>query len=360
MRLPQYLFLFLLQLLSFCSSSQSSFVSHKDQRIYYEGRIGFKEEAAELYWSGTSILVNFEGTGIAAILKDSDTANYYNILIDGIPVSKIHTSQQKQVYQLATGLPPGKHSLLLFKRTEWDKGTTFFYGFDLEGKSFLLSPPQPKKRKIEFFGNSITCGYANEDSSSNDSGKGYFENNYRSYAAITARHFNAQYHCTAKSGIGITVSWFPLIMSEMYDRLNPNDSGSKWNFLKYTPDVVVINLLQNDSWLTKMPDHPEFKNRFGTKAPSEDFVIQQYQSFVKTVREKYPSASIICMLGNMDITREGSPWPGYVEKAVKPLGDKKIYTLFVPYKNTPGHPRVAEQEAMARRLIAFIDQNIEW
>ena len=71
-----------------------------------------------------------------------------------------------------------------------------------------------------------------------DSPNGYYENNYDAYAAITARHFNAQYHCTSKSGIGIMVSWFPLIMPEMYNRLDPTDSTSKWDFSKYTRTLL--------------------------------------------------------------------------------------------------------------------------
>jgi hypothetical protein len=55
------------------------------------------------------------------------------------------------------------------------------------------------------------------------------------------------------------LSWFPLIMPEMYDRADPTDSTSKWDFSKYTPDVVVINLFQNDSWLARRHDFPEFK-----------------------------------------------------------------------------------------------------
>ena len=65
---------------------------------------------------------------------------------------------------LANGLPYGKHSIELFKRTEWDKGKTFFYGFEFNGKNKLLKPSKLPKRKIEFFGNSITCGYAINDS----------------------------------------------------------------------------------------------------------------------------------------------------------------------------------------------------
>ncbi len=80
---------------------------------------------------------------------------------------------------------------------------------------------------------------------------------------MIARHYDAEYHCTCKSGIGITISWFPVIMPEIYDLLNPEDPQSIWDFSLYQPDVVVINLMQNDSWLVNLPDHEEFQVRFG-------------------------------------------------------------------------------------------------
>jgi hypothetical protein len=257
-------------------------------------------------------------------------------------------------------LSKGKHKIQLFKRTEWAKGTTQFYGFETNENSKLLAKSKAKKRKIEFYGNSISCGYGIEDYTSKDSGSGHFENNYLSYAALTARHFDAQYSCIARSGIGIMVSWNPEIMPEIYDLTNPQDNNSKWDFKKYTPDIVVINLLQNDSWLVGNPNHEQFKNRFGTQAPTDDFIIASYEKFVRSIRLKYPNAHIICVLGNMDITREGSPWPSYVTKAIANLNDHKIYTHFFKYKNTPGHPKVIEQKEMANSLIDFINQTIKW
>ena len=149
-------------------------------------------------------------------------------------------------------------------------------------------------------------------------------------------------------------------MPEMYDRLDATDSTSKWDFSKYTPDVVVINIFQNDSWITNNPQHEQFKARFGAKKPTETEIVQAYKNFVSTIRNKYPKATIICALGNMDATKEGSPWPGYVEQAAKQTGDPKIYTHFFKYKNTPGHPKVSEQKAMADSLIAFIEKNVTW
>ncbi len=62
----------------------------------------------------------------------------------------------------------------------------------------------------------------------------------------------------------------------------------------------------------------------------------------------------------MDATKQGSPWPGYIVKAVANLHDKKITTHFFPFKNTPGHPARSEQQAMADDLISYMEKNIRW
>lgn len=108
------------------------------------------------------------------------------------------------------------------------------------------------------------------------------------------------------------------------------------------------------------PEREEFKSKFGTQAPDEAYIVAAYKSFVATIREKYPNASIICALGSMDATREGSPWPGYILKALEQLNDAKIYSHFFEFKNSNGHPNVAEQQVMADSLIAFIEKNIKW
>ena len=353
------LFLFTFIVNSSAIFSQTRFIKFNDKHLSFEGRILYTRDAAILMWPGTSVKINFTGTGIFGIFKDQDTANYYNIIIDKDSIYEMKFDTIEKTYSLARNLSFGKHSIEIFKRTEWDKGKTWFYGLELQNSSKLLKPDKLPVRKIEFFGNSITCGYGISDPQGN-SPAGFYENNYDDYAAIVARHYNAQYHCTSKSGIGIMVSWFPLIMPEMYNRLDPTDSTSKWDFSKYTPDVVVINLLQNDSWIVTLLGNEQFKKRFGTKPPDSTFIITSYKNFVQTIRTTYPKAQIICMLGNMDITKEGSPWPGYVQDAVNELHDNKIFTFFAPYKNTPGHPKTKEQKILADQLIYFMDQHIRW
>ena len=349
-----------LALVSSLGCAQSIVVKSHDVHIRYSGRIVMTDDAAELSWSASSVKLNFKGTEVKATLKDEHGNDYWTVIVDNKVVNIIQPDSVQRQYTLVSGLPNENHTIELFKRTEWVMGKTWFYQFELDRSASILSAPPAPKRRIEFFGNSITCGYAIEDTTGKDRGTAPYENGYLSYAAITARHFNAELHNISRSGIGVMVSWFPMVMPDMYYRLDPTDAESKWDFSQYKPDVVVINLFQNDSWIVKLPDNDQFKAVFGTKPPTDEQIIKAYKDFVKSIKSKYPKTPIICVLGSMDATKEGAPWPGYIQKAVAEIGDKNIYTHFFPYKNTPGHPSKKEQQAMADDLIAFIDQHIKW
>ena len=114
--------------------SQNQFVPFNNKHISYEGRIAYTNDAAVLMWPGTSFTINFKGTAISGEFKDADTSNYYNVIIDNDSIYKIQFDTLKKIYTLASGLSYGKHSLQLFKRTEWDKGKTWFYGFEFDEK----------------------------------------------------------------------------------------------------------------------------------------------------------------------------------------------------------------------------------
>lgn len=344
-------------------SGQITTILPADKKITYAGRIGFeRNNEADIYWPGSSIKVSFKGTSLKAVIRDKPGNNYFYVITDGdtTGLQKTTFDTAKKTYVLAENLPFAKHTVEIFKLTNTTTATTF-YGFELDGKAKVLKAAAKPKRKIEFFGNSITAGHGVDvKPDSTDSGASIFFNNYKTYAAITARHFNAQYSCVARSGIGVMVSWFPEIMPETYDRLNPFDSTSKWDFTRYTPNIVVINLLQNDYWLINMPANEQFKSRFGIEKPDSTFIINAYKNFLQQVRGKYNKATIICTLGSMNATEAGSPFPRYITKAIEAMNDKNILHHFYSDKKSPGHPKVKDQQVMATSLINFIEKNVKW
>ena len=335
-------------------------VAPNHAHLQYTGRIDTSDPRAPvLSWPGTAITGNFSGTSLAIVLDDQHGKNFYNVFLDGDTTRPIilQLDKGKKSYLVANGLATGQHSFLLTKRTEGEEGATVFLGLALDDKATLLPPPPRPTRRIEFFGDSITSGMGNEAPDDGEDHHGKDKNNYRSYAAIAARQLGAEAHFTSQGGIGIMISWFPFTMPDFYDQLSAvGDNDSRWDFSRWTPDVVVVNLMQNDSWLIGR-DHklqPE---------PNDAQRIAAYQAFVERVRSLYPNAYIVCALGSMDATRAGSPWPGYVETAVGTLrakGDRRIDTLFFPYTGYGKHPRVAQHQANADRLSAFVRQKMGW
>ena len=77
-----------------------------------------------------------------------------------------------------------------------------FWGFVLDEGKKLVDAPAFSDRKIEFIGNSITCGYGNEGLKKEEHFDYATENHYYSYASITARNLDAQHWVVARSGIG--------------------------------------------------------------------------------------------------------------------------------------------------------------
>ncbi|WP_028863387.1 SGNH/GDSL hydrolase family protein [Psychromonas aquimarina] len=355
-----FLILFLAVLNVSCSSGiRQANISAADQHIQYSGRIDFStKEAPYITWPGTMIQANFTGTSLAVILDDTLGNNYFNVFLDNDwqnPIV-IDCKSGRNEYLLAENLSPGSHSLTISKRTEGHEGGTYFHGLILDKDARLNTPPPRPLRRIEFYGDSVTSGLGNEAAMSAGDKNMAEKNNYLSYAAITARALNAEHVSISSSGIGLMVSWFNWTMTDYYDQLDGSGvNGKKWDFSQWTPDVVVINLMQNDSWLVDSEFSPP---------PTKMQRIKAYYNFIYTLRSKYPDAHIIAALGGMDAVKPGSPWPEYIRKAVaqyrKDFNDNKVDSFFFDYNGFNKHPRVKHHQAMADKLTAFISEKMNW
>jgi len=324
----------------------------------YTGRIDFTDATQpKIFWAGSYIRINFDGPIVFVQLDDQTGQSYYNVFIDDdfSNPKLIDCQAGAHNYLVSAALSDTIHSILIFRRTESSTGPTKFLGIQInDGKTVYEPLPKPQ-RKILFYGNSITCGMGNEAPDASADDNLYYENNFMSYSAITARNLNAEYMAISKSGIGVMISWFNFVMADYFYRLNPDDANSNYDFNLFVPDVVVINLLQNDSWL------------IGNLVPVPDSSqrVQAYMDFVRLIRSHHQNAFIVCALGSMDATKIGSPWPGYITEAVYNLeildGDTLLGTHFFPFDPAwTKHPRVRHHQKMADSLTAYINTKMGW
>jgi len=352
------LFIVFLMLLTVgCGSIDKSLSANSikatDRRVCYIGRIGTVVGGRVVYWPGSDVVLRFRGSFLRVKLRETTGKNYFDVIIDSQEVRLFRPKRGTAWFTVVRGLKYGVHQVQIYKRNEFTNGATYFYGFETDSTGEFLKAQCPK-RNIEFYGNSITAGFADRDSLLLGERGGIFTDNYVSYGSILSRHYNAGFWCIARSGIGLMISWTGPDMRHLYYRLNPLDSASRWNFSRMEPQLVVINLLQNDYWLLQRPQYPSVKKRFKGHLPDDKQIVGSYYDFLKSIREHYPNAEIICVLGPMSVVTS-SRWRSYVCSAVAKMRDKRVHYLFLPYLHRNGHPKVRDHRRMAKILERYID-----
>ena len=332
-----------------------SYIPANDSNISYLGRWDFaKEDAPTHSWPGVYIKANFQGTLLGIRLADKDC--YYNIFIDDLPVIIFKGSKKSMNdYKIIDNLSDGNHKVLITKRNETTGGKYAFGGFILDDGKSLLPKDNNLKKKIEFIGDSFTSAQGNEytkEDKPNDDAP--ITNNFLGYASITARHFEADYNITSRSGYGMTVDWTgnpDENIGEIYDRLTIPLKSSKWDFDKFQPDLVVINLGLND--------YSGFGgyNKDGVSKENTELFIKKYNDFLERIKINYPNAKILCIATHLEWTKKA------VDEVIKIQNDKnfnKIYSLLIPKYSEGyvygGHPSLEIHNKMAQEIINVIDK----
>ena len=350
---------------------KGSIISPTDPFIQYTGRISFANpERPAWNFPGIQIVASFEGTSLRMIAKPR--SGYFVAQIDQAEPFKVaFRGERDSVVTLATALPNGVHTVKLMYAIEGYEFYPEFWGFVLDKDKKLVETPALPSRKIEFIGNSITCGYGNEGLKKEEGFDYATENHYYSYASITARNLEAQHWVVARSGIGayrnfagpktgnpesnmlaqyeyVGFAWKPDLRKEA------TFLSEKWDFSRYQPDVVCINLGTND-----------------LSTPNYDLQLlkQNYQKLLKTVRQHNPKAKIVFLTGTMLYNKELELQKQLLDEVAaeaKKAGDQEVYRFDMApiagneWYGNDWHPNIYQDEKMAGELTAFLRSLMNW
>lgn len=221
-------------------------------------------------WSASGFEFRFTGTQAQALLATlpvpENERAWVGVYVDGDTeaTARFPLTEEQAWYTLASGLTYGEHVIRVVKLTECGYGRAALAGIETDGDA--PAPTEPKKLRIEFVGDSITCGYGNECMT----GAGEFvtceENAERTYAAFLRRALNAEANQICVSGNGI---WHDYgcgthnLMYELYghtDKMLDGHFGvkaEKWDASRFLPDIILVKLGTNDSRYCDGWDLPE-------------------------------------------------------------------------------------------------------
>jgi|GEM_PF-1181730 len=371
--------------------------------VHYHGRyfedkdigavwISYTNAGFELTFSGTAISADFLATRaddvkskpyIAVAVDndyDPDHAEPIALTVGGKYSNGEHigggVSEHKRI-TLACGLEDGVHTVRVYKRSECQNSRLAVRSFSTDG-AILPVQEKPLGLKMEFFGDSVTCGYAVESDDFYENFTTRTENGMKTYANYAANLLNADISTVAAGG-------YPLYRSIYSEYNHPSDIPSMlkmaefeyqtsfdhpWDNSKYIPDVVVIALGANDGSVlgNLSPSSPEY-NEF-----LENFE-RAYHSFIEEIYKVYPSTLIVI---SDEILSIGDVFGMIADRVVAEEAAKGNNVMRVRFtaesvakdRTLPGagHPnaemqRIAGHElarALAERLGVRIDEGDFW
>lgn len=326
----------------------------KDLGVRLIGRHdGCNPAGPRLSWSGSGFVARFSGTGLNVVIEGPPVR--FTTLADGGTRTDFTTSAGKGTYALVSGLPAGEHVVQVSRQGEASFGASVLHAIEPVGGP-LLAPPAALTRRIEIVGDSITAGYGNEGTSPQCPFSAQTENHNLTYGALLARELQAELSTVAWSGKGVVSNYAgnrQEPMPALYDRAEPNDPRSVWDYATWQADVVLVNLGTNDYSTDNDP-------------PDDEFTLA-YTGLLATIRLRYPDAHILCTVGPLlngaDASKAEANIAASVARRVD-AGDRRVafHAMRVANAN-PGcdwHPGLATHAAMAKDLQSVLQTTLGW
>jgi hypothetical protein len=347
-----------------CEKGKKHRFPTNDTRLVWQGRT-WEDKTGYTYLIGSASSLTFSFTGDRCKIWIQNAApegeyNYISMVIDGEkqPRMAIRYDSLSPVDIIPLHQSPS-HIVEIYKETEAANGAVVISAIEADS---LLKMPVSKKKRIEFIGNSITVGMSSDASAIACEVGTWFDqhNAYDAFGPRVARALDMDYMLTGFSGIGMyrnTRSDSPVIR-DIYPSafLSPNPNSPRWDFARFTPDIVSICLGTND-----------FSEGDGStpRSPFDPALfIQSYVDFIKTIHTYYPQTQIIItntpMLDGeknkilMDCLHQIKAQAEVTIPGLKPMS---VFSFSRVYQSgCQGHPSVEEHALMAEEMITFLKE----
>ncbi len=348
----------------------------EEKNVKLLGRTMLVGENLWMAWSATGVEFEFEGKQLSVSILGGKAATDFSvdncfakigIYVNDVRVTTDLVRQPRKTYEILNSEEECKVKVRIIKLSEAPMSTIGIEPIITEG---TISPVAKAAHCIEFIGDSITCGYGVDDLDLRNTFSTATEDVTKGYAYLTAKELGMDAHFISCSGYGVlsgytgdpqvqnTTELLPPYYEKMgFSRdvfegeLSPQDV--RWDFGKYQPELIVLNLGTND-------------NSFCQEIPERwDSFKERYAAFLQMIRRNNPEAMILCVYGVME-----DRIAPMVEKAVEAYkeqsGDTRIEYLYItPDDGSRGyavdfHPAPATHALAAEIVVEKIKKLISF
>jgi lysophospholipase L1-like esterase len=302
-------------------------------------------------WPGVYFEARFRGPAVR--VRFDAPADHLRLSIDGKKHRVFRAPGAVDV--TIDGLPPGEHLVRLEKLTESQSGSSRFIGFEAPGGTPL--PPQPRKRQIEFIGDSFTVGYGNTSPGTTCTPQQVhaLTDTSQAFGPLVASAVGADYRIHAYSGYGMVRNYDGNVPGQslplLYPRAIPGDAeplaatDPAWK-----PGVIAIGLGGND-FSTPVKPGEAWRDADALRTAYRD----RYVAFVTDLAARQPQARFLLLTSDLFHAEVAA-----VAARLEPGLRARVRTLRITGFELTGcqwHPSLADHR-LAAKLIgeALADQ----
>lgn len=260
-------------------------------------------------------------------------------------------NQETYDYPIALFDDDDIHKIKIIKITEASMSYAALHQVNVIGGDILLLPNYTENEiKVEFIGDSITCGYG-VHGEPNSEFHIKEEDGLFTYASFTSQelNLNARYFCVSGYGVYLSYDENPEhIISKVYPYTNYFINEELiYDNSDFIPQLYVINLGTNDS------------NHLSKKENQIGFV-HNYIELLKMLKKISPTCKIICTCGT--VCTSVFPLIASAVEETLSQGYDSIYTLEFPFHNVKedgiasGHPSIKTHKKDSLLLISKIKE----
>lgn len=330
--------------------------------IKWFGRVdNMTDGSVKFDYTASGFEVKFRGSKLMLTLDSTNYNNasfraYVTVIIDGEDYKNAkYYALDEQNKLITLELSAGEHTVRVLKRSEALRSSASLKKIETDG--VFLQPDARRERYIEFYGDSITCGYGNKSSSTNDPFTTATEDGLATYAFLTSEGLGAECSVISQSGIAINknVNEDVLNLPALVGKRSYTDPGEYKP--ERTPDVVVIYGGVNDrNYLTAAPNGTES----GARAQA---FIDKYAAMLEDILMRYPGVTIFCCCGMYD---ETSAMGILIKRAINKVGSENVVYTVLPAmegqdgRGSQGHPTYISHEKAAAALTTAIKTKMKW
>lgn len=313
------------------------------------GRTSKVRNPLVLFWTGSGIELNYEGTELWCEFE-SDYSCYEQwiaVFVNGALLTRQMLQKGKQRVCLFRNMQMRKvNHVKVVKEVQAMPGDEDAYLAicALYGDGEFRELPEPECR-IEFIGDSITSGEGSYGSVGEEDWIAMWFSTTRAYPFFVAERLKADYRVFSQSGYGVYCAYdnnldhaMPLYYEQICGVLSGErneKAGAKelHDFSSWQPDYIVINLGTNDGgafhnpeWKDEVTGRSNKMYNDETGLPAKEClqnVKNAVEAFLVTVRKNNRSAWILWAYGMMGTVVESAVKEGIAAFCEK-SGDKKV------------------------------------